>query len=45
MTVGLNATSAGRQYLHPEDEGSMDLRNIGVLSHHYTEWRPTRTRT
>jgi len=24
------------QTLHPEDEGSMVLRNVGILSHDYT---------
>jgi hypothetical protein len=26
--------------LHPEDGGSMDLRNVGVLSQHYTAHNP-----
>jgi len=30
--------------LHPEDGGSMDLRNAGILPQHYTASRPRRPR-
>jgi hypothetical protein len=28
----------------PEDGGSMDLRNVGILQQHYTESQPRRPR-
>jgi len=30
--------------LHPEDGGSMDLWNVGILPRHYTESQPKRPR-
>jgi hypothetical protein len=30
--------------LHPEDEGNMVLRNVGILTHHYTTSQPRRRR-
>jgi hypothetical protein len=29
-------------YLHPEDGGSMDLWNVGIIPQHYTESQPRR---
>jgi len=37
-------TSLGLYSLHPEDGGSMTLRNICIIPHHYSVSHPKRSR-
>jgi hypothetical protein len=34
--MGENDMDINISAIHPEDEGSMDIRNVGILPQHYT---------
>jgi hypothetical protein len=40
--LGFDAVECCRKILHPKDEGSKVLQNVGILPHHYPASQPSR---